>query len=121
MSKDVPGTFADFYAGPDLTCCICNRMFPTRLRLIAHLTEKRKRGNRTPCGSLLEGKRPFEAETVAKLDALDTESRKKARRLGRTQPVVGGCGLKRVAVPEQPAHPTKRRRLSKKTPPASLP
>ena len=102
---------AKWFADSNGMCPICFKIFPTRLRLVAHLTEKRHRGDRVPCGSRLGSARPLGAERVAQLDAVDTAARTKARKAGKTQPTVGGR-RKRPArgVPQPPS-----KRLRSKT------
>ena len=98
------------FAGEDAVCPVCSVIFKSRLRLIAHLTEKRIRGSRPPCGTLLSHVRPLPAAEVRRLDALDTERRRDAQRQGRSQPVVGGASLKRSLA--QPTQAAKRCRTS---------
>ena len=92
------------FAGADGTCPVCKCQFRTRLRLIAHLTEKRVRGKtrRPPCGARLQHRHRLSDHIVANLDALDAEQRRRARKAGKTQPVVGRAGLKRHAPAPQP-------------------
>jgi len=40
-------SFMKQFIGSDFRCAVCRNQFSTRLRAIAHLSEKRKRGNRT--------------------------------------------------------------------------
>ena len=90
-------------------CPICGIRFSTRLRLIAHLTEKRFRSGKAPCGQELHKCKPLDPAEVARLDDLDRQARQQARRQGRTQPRTT-C----------PPLPTKRKRLYRKSPPELL-
>ena len=113
-------SFQTNYADSDGICPICSKIFPTRLRLIAHLTERRPRGGRVPCGLQLDQARRLSNERVAMLDALDTKERSKARKAGKTQPSVGGRS-KRLAIAiatgasEVEAVKPSRKRLRSKT------
>ena len=111
------------YAGEDGKCQICSVVFSTRLRLIAHLTDTRRRGQRSPCGLQLHLCDPLSPAEVERLDLLDTESRRKARRAGLTQPRSQGMVINKRSrnrasdvVPPSP----KRYRVSQKAPECSL-
>ena len=102
---------AKWYADSNGRCPVCFKIFPSRLRLVAHLTEKRSRGGKVPCGPLLGNARRLPADRVAYLDSLDTLERAKARREGKTQPTVGG----RKKRPAQDRPFNTRKRLRTKT------
>ena len=80
------------YVIADATCPVCKiSSFSTRLRAIAHLSEKRCRGRSTvTCyDQLQQGEyRPLPAELVDKLDEADRTSRRSAMRNGRTTPLA---------------------------------
>ena len=72
-------------------CPVCKAFFSTRLRLISHISEKRKRGKaQITCNQvLLSGAfKPLPQKKLDELDAKDREARKQARRSGRTQPIA---------------------------------
>ena len=108
-------------------CPICKITFASRLRVIAHCTEKRLRGKaRVSCNAVLvSGVVPcVSPETLEKLDAFDRKARNAAVANGRTQPIAvwkatrsklrgapdGNC----LVDVQQP--PCKRMRLNKKSP-----
>jgi hypothetical protein len=116
----------------DSGCCpVCRTRFATRLRVIAHLSEQRRRGRcTTTCGQrLYEGQfHRLAPERVKMLDLRDTEARRAARRSGRVQPIVPYAAkrTRRRAQPDnssethvleaQRQSPTvKRRRITGKT------
>ena len=82
-------------------CPMCFTTFSTRLRCIAHLSDKRKRGARIPCWELLSlrGAPLLPPAEASRLDALDTAARTAAQRLGRTQPLTKGLPKKQAAAP----------------------
>ena len=107
------------FVGPDACCPICKTTFSTRLRCIAHLTDKRRRGNRIPCGELLASSdaNPWVPAEVARLDAVDREVRRAAHRSGRTTPLSCGLPQRRrdAESPVEQPQPPKRRRIIGKT------
>eukprot|EP00973_Karenia_brevis_P080960 11230939-Karenia_brevis.AAC.1 len=58
------------FVSADAVCPVCNRQFSTRLRCIAHLTDKRQRRARTPCSQLLTGSatKRLPPDELARLD-----------------------------------------------------
>ena len=67
---------------------VCKTIFHTRLRLLAHLSDKR----RTACQSAIldapDVYRPLSDERISELDALDRVTRSDARQRGHTHPVA---------------------------------
>ena len=102
-----------FYADADGICPACRKKFPTRLRLIAHLTDGRVRYGRIPCRSKLQRLTPLSSTRVAELDLLDAACRAQARKAGRSQPVVGGRKRKLLPVETPPSF--KRYRIRTKS------
>ena len=87
-------------------CPVCYVQFPPRTRALAHLTERRCRGQcKTSCRSVLEAGlyEPLPAEEVNKHDASDRIKRGLARKAGHTQP-ISRIPAKRAKVPACPAH-----------------
>jgi hypothetical protein len=73
------------------TCPVCKTIFSSRLRVIAHLSEKRMRGRCAfTCGmKLVEGNYArLPSDYVSSLDGLDRTALTTARRAGRVQPLV---------------------------------
>ena len=117
------------FIGADALCPACGVQFSTRLRAIAHATDKRSRGSRTTsCNALLTSGvfRPIEPGELSRLSGLDKEARRVAIKRGLTQPRSLGqpsrkrpaAALQPAAGPAVPAHavPLKRRRIRVKTP-----
>ena len=105
------------FIGDDFRCPVCRNQFSTRLRAIAHLSEKRKRGKRTRlCNDvIMQGTfQPVEPETLAKLDLLDRKLRGDARSIGKSQP-LSSYKAKRLLVDLSEIPPKKRFRLRTKT------
>ena len=109
------------FVGADARCPVCLHQFSTRLRAIAHLSEKGLRGKalRTCHDAVTAGGYPqLDAETLSSLDAVDREVRKKARRAGVQTPWAGYyAGRSKIrAQPDQvlplavPARPPRRGR-----------
>ena len=110
-------------------------MFSTRLRAVAHLSEKRKRGKRTrSCHDIvLQGlATPLNPNVVASLDNEDRKLLKTARLMGHRQPLaiynakrrlpqlggydrVANSSLGGDLNNEEPLQLSKRRRLRSKT------
>ena len=74
------------YVGADGVCPACKSNFKSRLRCIAHLSDKR----RTKCSALLlsGAYTKLSAETVSQLDLHDRESRKLAQRAGHSHVIA---------------------------------
>ena len=106
------------YAPGSGQCMLCLKVFSTRLRLIAHLTETRQRGPIAPCGLRLGCVAPLPAREVARLDELDREARRAARRKGLTQP--RSRGLVRSGESDEEIPSPKRFRISSKQAPGAL-
>ena len=73
------------------TCPVCHTKFSSRLRVIAHLSEKRKRGRAsTTCGSklLTSNCERLPDSVVSSLNARDASEVRAAKRKGRVQPQV---------------------------------
>ena len=121
--------------GADAKCPVCKTTFSTRIRCIAHLSERRIRRGRIPCRSRLPDLPPTEQQLLdtAELDALDLEERRAARKRGHITPLSRGLP-KRARVDHCPPVPdlgaltiaaavvcsapqAKRRRLRGKGPP----
>ena len=85
--KHAAGSTVKAWAGATGVCCVCGTQLSTRLRLIAHLSDRRIRGNRQPCCSLLHRFPQVEAAEQHRLDELDKLARSAARRRGNTQPL----------------------------------
>ena len=71
-------------------CPICGSGFSTRLRLVAHLSEKRTRHGRAPCFTQVEPHMRITPEECARLDEIDREARRAAKKKGHTQPLTAG-------------------------------
>ena len=73
-------------------CPVCAVQFPSRIHLLAHVSEKRRRGKSSArtCREVLElGEVPALApETIAALDAADRAARSLAKKHGRSKPVA---------------------------------
>ena len=124
-------SFVRNFIGSDNKCPVCQNVFSTRLRAIAHLSEKRKRGKRTiSCHDLvLEGlATPLNPTVVASHDNEDRKLRKTARLMGHAQPLALYVAKRRFpqfesdvsplcgdSKTEAPPQPSKRRRLRSKT------
>ena len=79
------------FIGSDARCPVCLSVFSSRLRAIAHVTEKRRRGKggrAMTCHERLQsGLYPsLSPEELQRLDAADTLARRIARKSGRSQP-----------------------------------
>ena len=77
------------FIGSDARCPVCAKVFSTRLRAIAHATEKRRRNGRaTTCReALLSGRfQPLPEHELAQLDGADRSARRAAYKSGYTQP-----------------------------------
>ena len=75
------------YAAADGVCRACNKKFSTRLRLIAHWSDKR----RPKCWSwVLTNATPLPTSVVAELDELDKVQCRQARQIGHTVPLSSG-------------------------------
>ena len=74
---------ARLYVDSSAVCPICRVKFSTRLRAIAHLSDRR----RVKCSSQLSSLVPLRPDVVAELDLKDAEARKAAQRSGHTQPL----------------------------------
>ena len=78
------------FIGADARCPACEARFSTRLRAIAHATEKRKRGNSTrpTCFEQLSAGRfpAVPAEVLLQLEQADAAARLQAQRVGLSQP-----------------------------------
>ena len=72
------------YIGADFACPVCNTIFSTRLRAIAHLSD----GRRTECSSQLAGLPELAPSEVVRLDAIDSELRREAFRDGHSRPLA---------------------------------
>ena len=88
-------TLAKHWAPGSGTCCVCGVKFSTRHRLIAHLSDGRSRWGKPPCRASLGRFKPIVGGEVTRLDELDRQARRKARRTGRTQPQSAGLADKR--------------------------
>jgi len=95
------------FIGADALCPACGVQFSTRLRAIAHATDKRSRGSRAAsCHSLLTSGafRPIEPEELVRLSGLDKDARRAAIKRGLTQPrSLGLPSRKRPAAASQHA------------------
>ena len=83
-----------FATGP--MCPVCGKMFATRLRAIAHLSDPRKRSQseRTGCREVVLSGGVPEVKDEALLEQLSEVARAQraeARKAGHTRPVVGWC------------------------------
>jgi hypothetical protein len=74
-------------------CPVCHTMLYTRLRVIAHLSDKRRNLN---CrAAILEGRvKELSSDAVSRLDALDTAQRREAQRAGKSHPVAVRCAVR---------------------------
>ena len=113
------------YVGSDAKCPVCAVAFSTRLRCIAHLSEKRCRGRvRETCHQrLLQGNyQRLNVDHAAQLDDLDRTARREAARIGRSTPLATFATTRsrvRARPDEVGAKPIKRRRLTYKQAAAS--
>ena len=107
------------FIGSDFRCPVCRNQFSTRLRAIAHLSEKRKRGNRTRlCNDvIMQGSFvPLDPASLSRLDSADSKLRRDARLKGKSQPLASYKAKRLLVDLEQvPAPPMKRLRLRTKT------
>ena len=82
-----------FYAGADAVCVACGTAFHTRLRLLAHLCDRR----RTKCWQAIMNQPdkfpPLPGTEVEALDDLDREARRLAWKAGHTHPVAVGSAV----------------------------
>ena len=79
------------FIGADAVCPVCKVQFSTRLRAIAHASEKRCRGkSRVTChDALLSGRyKPIQENVLRKLDDSDRQARREAVRSGRSTPLA---------------------------------
>ena len=53
------------------TCCVCGLKFSTRLRLIAHLNDRRQKGSKPPCRASLGRYEAIDSCEVVRMDELD--------------------------------------------------
>ena len=89
------------FIGLTPSCPVCHKMFSTRLRAIAHLSETRVRGRhgRPTCNSILFSsplsERVVEPMVLRTALAVDRDARRNARRNGHSVPVVGLGGSSR--------------------------
>jgi hypothetical protein len=79
------------YAGGDGVCLACGTSFSTRLRLVAHVSDRRRPKCRD---ELLENHQPPPLDEVARLDALDWAYQKETRKRGHTQPLSSRQAMK---------------------------
>ena len=114
LTPDVPKA----YAPESGTCPVCKVTFSTRLRLIAHLTDRRVRGKRVPCMNRVVPEMRLPAATLEALDAQDRLARRAAQQSGLTQPRSQGRPFGPAPTPI--IQPQARRRLSRKTAPGEL-
>ena len=82
---------AKSFISADAKCPVCHVSFSSRLRAIAHLSERRKRGKASQTcydvmlgGSLI----PLPTTEVSCLDESDRIARTSAKRLGRSHPIA---------------------------------
>ena len=78
-----------WYLPEDAVCPSCKRQYSSRLRLAAHVNDKRRGAE---CKDfILSGKVPkLSSKEVQALDEMETEMRVDARRQGHSQPLVLG-------------------------------
>jgi len=74
------------FIGEDAKCPVCESVFPSRLRAIAHLSDKR----RQKCSARLGEFAPLCDSEVERLDEIDRGRRRQAYRDGLTQPKAAG-------------------------------
>ena len=72
------------------TCCVCGVKFSTKLRLIAHLSDRRQEEGKPPCRASLGRYDAIDSCEVVRMDELDRQARRKARRVGQSQPRSAG-------------------------------
>ena len=80
------------YVNADGKCPVCLTVFNSRIRCIAHLSDRR----RTKCSDIISGGqiRKLAVATVARLDLLDRESRRLAQRTGHSHPIAQGPAVR---------------------------
>ena len=78
------------YLGAACICPACKVQYSTRTRLLAHVSEKRRRGKASTCHeALLSGMYDrLDDNEVQKLDDIDRQLRSAARKSGHTQPLA---------------------------------
>ena len=112
-------SFVKQFIGSDYRCPVCHNQFSTRLRAIAHLSETRKRGNRTRlCNDVIMHGcvAPLDPATIAELDSIDRKLRRDARLKGKSQPLASYKTKRLLVDLEQVQGPPKKRiRLRTKT------
>jgi len=74
-----------FFARTDGVCLACKTVFSTRLRLLAHLTDRRRDYCR---GYILANSSPLHASEVQALDHVDRAARRLAHRAGHSHPIA---------------------------------
>eukprot|EP00973_Karenia_brevis_P073785 10255529-Karenia_brevis.AAC.1 len=79
------------YADADGRCKACRTTFSSRLRLIAHLSDKRRTACLRFCTAHVQ---PLSTAESDRLDMQDREERKAARRAGHTQPLSKARAIK---------------------------
>ena len=87
----------------DCRCPVCKASFSTKLRVLAHLCEKRKRGRRAySCRDAIlnGGVLPVSNEMVSKIDHEDNVARKAARSVGKVHPPALFYAKRKVKVPQ---------------------
>ena len=115
-------TCVDQYVGSDGKCPICSRVFASRLRAVAHLSDPRIRSKhgRPSCRErVLSGEvPPIHGFDLIRMREEDRKLRAAARRDGHTTPIVGfarhACAPKQAVASQRP-----KRRLPAKTAPGS--
>ena len=84
---------ARHFADSDGRCPICFKVFPSRLRLMAHLTEKRARRGKNPCRESLYKARRLSDHRVAELDAIDKVGERPRNAKANSSPQSAGANV----------------------------
>ena len=113
-SKHKERTPLRFYLDGSGVCPVCRTAFDSPIRLLAHVSETRRRGKTTiTCRArLMEGSFPLISnEECGRLDEIDRKLRKAARKAGRSHPLVSAPAVRsRIRATPELSHDDKKRR-----------
>ena len=108
------------YLDASAICPICPVQFGSRIRCLAHVSERRKRGTSQAlsCRERLElGEAPMlDSSLIAALDEIDRRLRFEARKSGRAQPLVLVKATRSLTrgCPDEPSRPKRKRALEER-------
>ena len=82
-----------YFVREDGRCPICNTVYNTRIRCLAHITDRR----RSRCAQAIDagGALRIDEGTVLRLDEADRVQRREAQRQGHTHPIAQGPAIRR--------------------------